>query len=103
MQVNGYGLATGGWDGGDAPRAWRISTGDGVFWLVEDGAVARLVRLPLHGDGEDWVPVPDAGPWAALIELAGTAEAEAAGRWVRGGRVPPVEDHQVDDIADDQP
>lgn len=82
MKVDTYGLAATARDGAGRPRAWRISTPDGVFWLIENGTAARLVRLPLPDD--DLADLrPDDGPWAALVALATTAESEAAGRWVR--------------------
>jgi hypothetical protein len=86
VKVNAYSLATGFRDGAPTPRAWRISTTDGVFWLVEDGKVARVVRLPLPMNVERRASLHAGEPWSALEALAETAETEAAGAWVRGGR-----------------
>ena len=88
MKVNGYTLATVARDG-CPPRAWWISTADGVFWLVDSGTVARFARLALPVDLAGIAPRHDGEPWAALEAFATTAEAEAAGRWIRGGRVAP--------------
>jgi hypothetical protein len=83
LRVNRYQLSTDGWDGSPAPRAWRISTPDGVFWLAEDGTETRLIRLPdpsEHGnDGAG--PVDES--WTSCEMLALAAETEAASRWTR--------------------
>ena len=56
MKVNCYTLGGVRCDGGSTPRAWRISTDEGVFWLVEDGTASRLARLPsLEGFGDPQV------------------------------------------------
>jgi hypothetical protein len=86
MKVSCYTLTTAPCDGGPAPRAWRIATQDGVFWLVKAGADARLVRLPRPGGHTGDRPRPDGDLWTALEALASTAEAVAADRWVRSGQ-----------------
>ena len=102
MKANGYVLANEVRDGALAPRAWRIATDEGVFWLAEAGNAARLIRLPLPGGIDRQAPPQDDGPWVALEALASTAEAEAAGRWVRGGR-PVDSDPRASDVADARP
>ena len=77
--------------GAPAPRAWRIATNEGVFWLAEAGNAARLIRLPLPGGGATSEPPHVDGEWSALEALADTAEAEATGRWaVAAGPWPPI-------------
>ena len=102
MHVNCYTLTTETCDGGPAPRAWRIATEDGVFWLVTSGGAARLVRLPQPGSHSGDRPLPDGDPWAAVEALAYTAETVVADRWVRGGQPAPP-DHRVGDVAADLP
>jgi hypothetical protein len=102
VKVNGYVLANEIRDGAPAPRAWRIATDDGVFWLVEDGTAARLVRLSLPEGVEMLEPPHEDGPWAALAALASSAEAEAGGRWVRRGQ-PGAPDRRVSNVTDDRP
>jgi hypothetical protein len=101
VKVHDYVLTNEVRDGALAPRAWRVSTDDGVFWLAEAGSAARLVRLPLDGRARSG-PDREAGPWSALARLASTAEAEAAGRWVRAGRSI-ASDAQVSQVADARP
>lgn len=60
-----------------APRLWRISTLDGVYWLYEDGPQTRLLRLPLPGDAP---PGHDAA--STGVALALEAETAAARHWV---------------------
>ncbi len=101
MKVNGYTLAPVAQDG-DRPRAWRISTADAVFWLVESGTVARLARLALPPGLAHSIPRQEGEPWAALGALATTAETEAAGRWIRGGQVAPPAPSRKG-VSSDQP
>jgi hypothetical protein len=101
VKVHGYRLSTRAGDDARAPRAWRIATDAGAFWLVEDGTAARLVRLPLPGVVQEPELPRDDEPWAALEALATVAEAKAAGRWVRAGRARPT-DLLVGDVADDR-
>jgi hypothetical protein len=83
LRVNRYQLSADTWDGSPAPRAWRISTPEGVFWLAEDGGATRLIRLPdptEQGD-EGTGPADRAGATCETLALA--AETEAASRWTR--------------------
>ena len=98
MKVNCYTLGGIRRDGGSTPRAWRISTDEGAFWLVEDGAASRLVQLPYLESVGDREAHHGAEPLDALTALACTAESEAAGRWVRRGPVRPVAH-----VAEEQP
>jgi hypothetical protein len=102
VKVNGYTPATGGRDGAPSPRAWRISTDDGVFWLVEDGGLARLIRLPLPSGGGDGGAYRDEGACTACETLALTAETEAAGRWVRGERAGQATD-RANEVSNEPP
>ena len=99
MKVHGYALTNEVGDGAPAPRAWRIATDEGVFWLAEAGNTARLIGLPLPDGIDRQAPFQDDGPWAALAAFASTAEAEAAGRWV-GGERPLAVNPQLSDTAD---
>src|SRR4051812_22935533 len=47
MKVNVFALPA-PYDGAGAPaRAWRISTDEGAFWLLQAGMTGRLLTLPL--------------------------------------------------------
>lgn len=85
MQVNSYIVARAGQAEAGRPRAWRISTPDAVFWLAQDGAQSRLVRLPLPSGDADEGTYFDDGTRTACEALALTAETETANRWVRLG------------------
>jgi hypothetical protein len=83
LQVNRYQVPADGWDDASAPRAWRISTPDGVFWLAEDGADTRLIRLPVPSEVGDLDTLPNDETWTSCEMLALAAETEAASRWTR--------------------
>jgi hypothetical protein len=90
MMVNSYTMTGSRRDGAPSPRVWRIATGDGVFWLAEDGGRSRLIALPMPvGDGDNGSLAED-GARAPCEELALMAETEAAGRWVRRGAPGPM-------------
>jgi hypothetical protein len=67
---------------GAPSRAWRISTDEGVFWLLQDGATARLLTLPLPGQHAARTTMRD-DVSARGVALALEAETVAASRWVR--------------------
>ncbi len=84
LRVNRYQLAADSWDGGTAPSAWRISTPEGVFWIGEDTAGTRLIRLPSPAEQGDAGTVLSEAAWSSCEMLALAAETEAASRWTRG-------------------
>ncbi|MFN8637534.1 MAG: hypothetical protein U0893_27085 [Chloroflexota bacterium] len=87
MKVNLFVLPTVGASAATLPRAWRISTDDGVFWLLQDGATSRLLELPPPGElAMRTPPARDTVP-ARGVALALEAETAAAERWVRRGTV----------------
>jgi hypothetical protein len=98
MKVSVFVLPAQGAGTAAPPRAWRVSTDDGVFWLLQDGATSRLLTLPLPGElairaatTRDDVP-------ARGMALALEAETAAAERWVRRGA--PSEDARPRPVVD---
>ncbi len=71
---------------GEAPsRAWRVSTVEGVYWLLQSGTAARLLALPLPAEPPiRGTAAPDCLT-AQGVALALAAETAAASRWVRQG------------------
>jgi hypothetical protein len=92
MKVDVFALKPPDASTGAPPRAWRISTADGVFWLLQSTSSSRLLRFPSPAAAADDRASGHDGLLARGVSLAVTAEAEAAGRWVRrgadGGRSP---------------
>jgi hypothetical protein len=94
LKVDAFTLRSHGASTGSLPRAWRISTPEGVFWLLHRGTAARLLSFPR--------PVAAAGGCADAagdlgqgVTLALAAETEAASRWVRQG----VADRAAGDVT----
>lgn len=87
MNVNMFALPALNASTGAPSRAWRISTDDGVFWLLQSGTTARLVTLPTPGElGTRTATMRDA-VMARGVALALEAETAAASRWVRQGGI----------------
>lgn len=86
MKVNVFALPAPNASIGAPSRAWRISTDEGVFWLLQTGMTARLLMLPLPGKPDARTTTRDDVP-AQGVALALEAEMAAASRWVRQGNV----------------
>lgn len=85
MKVDIFRLALTDASTSEHPRAMRIATVEGVFWLVQDGPAARLVLLPPHVEPAAGAPPGEGSQQPAWLALALAAETEAASRWIRQG------------------
>jgi hypothetical protein len=94
MKVNVFVLPAQGASTDALPRVWRVSTDDGVFWLLQDGAASRLLALPLPGGLAMRATTTGDDVSSRGVALALEAETAAAERWVRRGGAPDAPTHR---------